>query len=103
MADNPAFNALCDALEKSTSLDGISARGTIRIAIKNAGLDPAFATAAELVVVVQRILPDELESRGEDVGVCDALVDSLLALSGTSDQTNRPERVFGRMAALGTD
>ena len=39
MADSAAFTFVCTTLEESTALDKLEARGTIRLALKEAGLD----------------------------------------------------------------
>jgi hypothetical protein len=44
MADSPCFDRVCAALESETSLDRIEARGTVRLALKGAGLDAASDT-----------------------------------------------------------
>ena len=40
MAGSSAFEWLCTALEESTTLERLEARGTVRIALKEAGLEP---------------------------------------------------------------
>ncbi len=64
MAKSAAFEAVADALEETTSLNRIEARGTVRIALREAGLDAASVTTAQLAVVVAKLLPGELRSRG---------------------------------------
>src|SRR5690606_5066988 len=64
MAGSQAFEWLCEAIEAGTSLERLEARGTVRIALKQAGLEARSATAAELAVVVGKILPRELRQRG---------------------------------------
>ncbi len=60
MATSTAFEWLCDELETKTTLDRLEARGTVRIALKQAGLEATSATAAQIAVVLTRILPEEL-------------------------------------------
>ncbi len=64
MAGSSAFEWLCTALEESTTLERLEARGTVRIALKEAGLEPRTVTPGELRVVVQKIMPRELRNRG---------------------------------------
>jgi hypothetical protein len=52
MADSAAFEAACTRLEESGALDRLAARGTIRLVLKAAGLEPKGVTARELVVAV---------------------------------------------------
>ena len=39
MTDAPAFTLVCEHLERATGLDRPAARGTVRLALKEAGLD----------------------------------------------------------------
>lgn len=75
MADARAFEFVCDALERETSLDRLAARGTVRLALKQAGLEPRTVTRSQLLVVLEKILPGELTSRGvaDAAALCDRL------------------------------
>ena len=53
MADSTAFEAACLCLENSSSLTKLEARGTIRIALKEAGFEAKTATPKVLAAVVQ--------------------------------------------------
>jgi len=57
------FDAVADALEAQSPLDGLAARGTLRLALKSAGLDPKGVTPEQMRVVLERVLPGELETR----------------------------------------
>lgn len=97
MADSGAFSFVCERLEEATSLDRLEARGTVRIALKQAGLESRSVTPEQMGVVLDRILPGELASRGIDRGddVC-RNVSALLA--ATPIQTgDAPDRVFARL------
>ncbi len=59
-----AFEFVAGKLEQLTGFDSLQARGTVRLALKEAGLDARSATAAQIAVVVERVLPRELRSRG---------------------------------------
>lgn len=59
-----AFEFVCAELERSTSLERLVARGTVRIALKRAGLEARTVTAQQLAVVAEQILPEELATRG---------------------------------------
>ena len=54
MADSPCFEHVCAALESETSLDRLETRGTVRLALKGAGLDAAHATPDQMGVVIGR-------------------------------------------------
>lgn len=77
MADSPVFEHTCRELEQRTGLDRLAARGTVRIALRNAGLDVASVDATQMGVVLRRVLPKELGSRGVEDG--EALCEAILA------------------------
>jgi hypothetical protein len=98
MADGKAFDHVCAELEGATSLDRLAARGTVRLALKGAGLDPASTTATQMRVVLQRVLPGELARRGvsDAEDVCKAIVESLGSMQdGVGGES--PEAVFARL------
>jgi hypothetical protein len=98
MADSKAFDKACAILEEETELSRLEARGTIRIALKQSGLNPASVVASELVVVVREILPKELVSRGiEDVEEVCAKLKFGLSRLGDSPRGETPESVFCRL------
>ena len=98
MADSAAFELTCTVLEKDTSLDRLQARGTVRLALKAAGLDPHNVTPDQMAVVVANLLPQELKSRGVKGGdgVCAALKDKLKKLK-PSDAAETPDAIFSRL------
>ncbi len=66
MADETAFDWICSRLERDTSLDRLESRGTLRLALRAAGLEADLATPAQLGVIVQNELVAELGARGVD-------------------------------------
>jgi len=64
MADSPVFERTCELIEELTSLDRLEARGTLRIALRAAGLDAGGVDARQMGVVTERVLPPELATRG---------------------------------------
>ena len=98
MPDSAAFEVACGQLETRTSLDRLAARGTVRIALKQAGLEARSITPEQMAVVVQRILPTELSNRGIDT--IDEVVQSILGglrsvTAGPLSET--PDAVFKRL------
>ncbi|MCG8589876.1 MAG: hypothetical protein MJE66_11350 [Proteobacteria bacterium] len=93
------FDRIADELERGTSLSQLAARGTLRIALKEAGIDPRRVTAAQLDVVLAKVMPRELESRGVDdpSRVCGALRRALAAMPSEADPADTPEAVFARL------
>jgi hypothetical protein len=98
VAESHAFTHVSEALENQTGLDRLSARGTVRLLLKKAGLEPASVTPHEMSVVVEKILPGELEARGVDSAelVCNALRASLARLP-RQEGGETPEAVFERL------
>ncbi len=64
MSETPAFTYVCETLEASTSLDRLEARGTVRLALKESGLEARTVTPKLMSVMVDKVLPKDLESRG---------------------------------------
>jgi hypothetical protein len=98
MSEAPAFEHVCQGIEARSNLDRLQARGTVRLALKEAGLDPASVTPAQLAVVLQRVLPAALGARGvEDAAsVCDTLRASLRDIA-SAPAADTPEAVFARL------
>ncbi|HTO07418.1 MAG TPA: hypothetical protein VMR86_10225 [Myxococcota bacterium] len=99
MASSPAFDAARSELERSAGMDAWAARGALQLSLMDAGLEASQVTAAQLKVVVERLLPKQLQSQKvSDVpGVC-AKIQSALLLLGDDARAESPERVFQRMA-----
>jgi hypothetical protein len=98
MPDSSAFEFACNLLETRTSLDRLAARGTVRIALKQAGLEARSITPEQMAVVVQKILPTELGSRGIDgvEDVCQAILAGLANVkAGPVSETT--DAVFKRL------
>jgi hypothetical protein len=99
MSSATAFDWTCDELERLTSLDTLEARGTVRLAVKEAGLDPRTASPHQLSVVVERILAGELRARGIESAdqVCASLATGLKSQEPASEGGESPEEVFKRL------
>ena len=101
MADSKAFEIVCKELEEATTLSGIEARGTVRIALKQSGLDASVVGAKEMDVILRMVLPKELTLRGVDAGdaVAEAIATSLKTADLSEEQrADSPEAVFARLA-----
>jgi len=101
MAGSTAFEWVCTALEESTTLERLEARGTVRIALKEAGLEPRTVTPAEMRVVAQKVMPRELRQRGvqNEAALCDRLVAGLQVLEAqsTGSSADTPDAIFRRL------
>lgn len=98
MADSPSFELACEVLERDSTLDRLEARGTMRLTLKAAGLNPQDVTPDQMGVVVDSLLPAELRSRGIEngEGVCAALRQRLAGVEATR-AADTPEAVFARL------
>jgi hypothetical protein len=104
VADSPTFDWICSELERRTDLDRLEARGTIRLALKGAGLEARSLIPEQMQVVLERLLPGELTTRGvEDAeSLCAALLPDLQALaSDAGGGPEAPEDVFRRLGGGG--
>jgi hypothetical protein len=100
MADAPAFDWVCSELERRTSLDRLEARGTVRLALKQAGLDSRSLSPDQMRVVLEKVMPKELASRGvqDAEGVCRALASGVSGVASAAGGAESPEDVFRRLA-----
>ena len=101
MKQTAAFGYVSGELAARTDLDPLSARGTVRLALKQAGLDASEVMATQMEVVVRRILPAELRSRGvsDAESLCVELAHSVLDIveEEAGSEAESPEAVFERM------
>jgi len=93
------FDCAAEWIEKRTSLKRLEARGTLRLALKSAGLDPATLTLEQLRVVFERILPGELDLRGvsEGAGLCEAMVDEIARSPAAQSAPAGADEIFRRL------
>jgi hypothetical protein len=96
------FDWLAARLAAGTALSDLEARGTLRLALKSAGLDAKSANADAYRVVVERVLARELATRGvaDADAVCAQLAGELASLESsqaTSRNAASPEAVFARL------
>jgi hypothetical protein len=100
MAESAAFEAACTCLEQSGSLDRLAARGTIRLALKQAGLEPKTVSARQLDVVLTKLLPAELTSRGITAPqeLCARISKALAGVDAGARAADTPESIFARLA-----
>ena len=98
MADSPAFDWICQELESQTDLDRLEARGTVRIALKSSGLEASSVLPDQMRVVIERILPGELNARGVETAeaLCSRLADRVSSVA-SGDVADSPDEVFRRL------
>ena len=92
-------------LEQHSSLDQLQARGTLRIALKEGGLDAKALTAEQLGIVLERVLPRELTMRGvEDAaGVCASVMAAIKDSAAAAEATKPSGNVYDVFRRLGGD
>ena len=96
------FDLAAERLEHHTGFDRLTARGTLRLALKVAGLDPSTFTAGQLCVVFEKVMPGELERRGvsDAAVVCSTVIDDLANAQALPDLASAThiDEIFGRLA-----
>ncbi|MEM7409045.1 MAG: hypothetical protein AAF430_02280 [Myxococcota bacterium] len=98
MAESAAFDHASHCLEAETEFDRLAARGTVRLLLKKAGLEPRTVSPREMAVAVEKLLADELRARGvanPDV-LCQRLAGELAGLRD-AETPEGPEAVFARL------
>ena len=60
---SPAFAWTCSQIERVTTLSELVARGTVRLALKQAGLEAQSVSGDVMAIVLREILPRELAAR----------------------------------------
>ncbi len=96
------FESVAAELQKRSKLENLEARGTIRLALKAAGLTVCDVTLEQMIVVIDQIMPRELRVRGVEnpETVCEELCRTLKGVEveqGKSTGTS-PEDVFRRLS-----
>ncbi len=95
------FDIAADKLGESTDMDRLAARGTLRLALKQAGLDPQNLTVAQLRAVFEKLMPTELEARGvpDAAATCKAVMDQVANAASTADleASSSPDEIFKRL------
>ena len=95
------FDFAAERLEHHTSFDRLTARGTLRIALKAAGLEPKNLTGAQLRVVFEKVMPGKLDRRGvSDVqDVCAAVLADLESAGDAAEDASAtsPDEIFRRL------
>ncbi len=101
MADT-VFDFVAEELERCSDLEKLEARGTIRLALKNAGFDPREVSTTQMAVVLEQVMPAELRPRGIDnaEALCSQLAQAVKGFTPVGIEPNSvsPEDVFRRLA-----
>ena len=96
------FDFVADELETQTELARLEARGTLRLALKEAGLDAGTVTAEQMAVVLAKRMPGEMLARGVASAeeVCRRIAAGLAARfpDEAAPAAESPEAIFRRLA-----
>lgn len=92
------FEWVSDELEQRTSLGRLASRGTVRLVLKQAGLEPASVSVAQMEVVLLRLMPKALTARHvPDVDdLCGALARDMRRVDHAPSSAD-PHDVFRRL------
>ena len=95
------FDCAAQKLEALTDLDRLEARGTLRIALKETGLDAKTLTLTQLEAVFDQVMPQQLELRAvEDAqAICTATIKEvrLAEISANNSAASSADEIFGRL------
>ena len=95
------FDIAAERLEETSDMDRLEARGTLRLAVKEAGLDVQNLTIPQLQAVFEKLMPRELEARGvaDAAATCNAVMKDIASAASTADlaTSNSPDEIFKRL------
>ncbi len=93
------FDLATKELGRHTGWSPLVARGTLRIALKAGGLKPETVTPDQLRVVLEKLMPRELELRGvgDPLPVCAAVIEAVGDVTARQLSSD-PDEVFRRLA-----
>jgi hypothetical protein len=101
MADSAVFEWVAAALERATSFDSLQARGTVRLALRKAGLEAGAVDLEGMSAVLARVMPRELTLRKipDAEALCARLARELSGsnLAAPASGQPSPEDVFKRL------
>jgi hypothetical protein len=100
MAENALFEQLCQDLEHRTELARLAARGAMRLALEESGLEAATLTAQQATALLRHVLPAELRRCGvaDPDAICADLVRGVAASAASlSPAAPAPEDMFRRL------
>jgi hypothetical protein len=100
VSDSAIFELMCEHVEREARLTRLEARGTVRLLLKEVGLDPQFVDKAAAILAVERFLEPALRVRRVDeperVTACVLQALTVSKLENADDET--PEAIFSRIS-----
>jgi hypothetical protein len=72
VSESPLFERVCDAVERRAGLARLAARGAVRLALREAGLEARTLNGLQVAAMLKHVLPAELRKCGiaEPDAVC---------------------------------
>jgi hypothetical protein len=97
------FDFVAEELESRTELAKLEARGTVRLALKEGGLDARGVTGEQMAVILTKVMPGEMLSRGVEnaAETCEGILTALKAhhpAEAAERTAESPEAIFRRLA-----
>jgi hypothetical protein len=99
MADSAVFDFVAEELERTTNLDRMEARGTLRVLLRQAVFDAKTLNVRQMQMVIDRLLAAHLCRCGVEnpESVCEGLTRNLQAKGFGPSLSESPDEIFGRM------
>jgi hypothetical protein len=99
MSQETPFDFVCSQIERATELSTLEARGTVRLALKAAGMDAKSVGVSQMRVVLDKVMPGELRNRGcaDPERVCADIATQLGAKTFATPSGDSPETIFARL------
>jgi hypothetical protein len=95
------FDIAAERLEEGSDMDRLEARGTLRLAVKEAGLDVQNLAIPQLQAVFEKLMPKELEARGvaDAAATCKAVMKDIATAASAAnlEASNSPDEIFKRL------
>ena len=99
MSTSPVFEWVCSELVERSSTDMPQIRDLLRLALKNAGLEPRTLGQEQAAVVLERLLWPELNLRRvpNAATICHTIAEKLRAASFADTGPESAESAFARL------
>lgn len=103
MAASEVFDWVADQLVERTMLTRLEARGTVRLVVRDAGLNPETVAAFQMRIVLTRLMPSALEKRRIEGAkeLCATIADTLDSFEGSTPREDAYD-VFERLEGRGS-
>jgi hypothetical protein len=96
------FEFVSSELQKRSGLENLEARGTLRLALKSSGLTARDVSPEQMAVVLNKVMPRELQLRGIEnpEAVCEELSKAVMGVEAGEGESagTSPEDVFRRLS-----